>query len=75
MVGNVAIISGADALGPLNRVRATFTVDSLSEYEAHLRSAGAVILQPPLATAVGKNMIAQDAEGVVFEFVELHSMR
>ena len=70
----VTIIAGPEEkLGALRNVRATFVVDSLAEYDAHLRSTGAMTLQGPSATPAGTNMIVRDVEGVVFEFVEPHS--
>ena len=72
-LGSVVIIAGEEtAIAPLKNVRATFIVDSLTSYEAHLRATGATILQPPRPTPAGRNMIARDVEGVVFEFVEPH---
>ncbi len=69
---SVAIIAGDEAaIAPLKSVRATFIVDSLTDYEAHLRAAGAAILQAPSPTPAGRNMVARDVEGAVFEFVEL----
>jgi len=73
MLGSLTIIEGSErqlGLGALGRVRATFIVDSLSDFEAHLRSAGATTLQGPTRTPAGTNMIVRDIEGVVFEFVE-----
>jgi predicted enzyme related to lactoylglutathione lyase len=71
LVGSVALIAGAErALAPLRAVRATFAVDSIAEFEAHLRASGATILQPPSPTPMGRNMIVSDVEGVVFELVE-----
>jgi predicted enzyme related to lactoylglutathione lyase len=73
-LGHVAIIAGEEsAIAPLKNVRATFIVDSLADYEKHLRATGATILQPPSPTPVGRNMVARDVEGVVFEFVEPRS--
>ena len=75
LVGSIAVIAGTErALDPLREVRATFAVDSLAEFEAHLQAAGATILQPPSPTPVGRNMIVSDVEGVVFEFVEPRSL-
>ena len=54
-------------------VRATFVVDSLAEYDAHLRSTGATTLQGPSPTPASTNLIVRDVEGAVFEFVEPHS--
>lgn len=72
MVGSLVVIAGTEsALAPLRSVRATFTVDSIEEYETHLRSSGATILQAPAVTPAGKNMVASLAGGIVFEFVEL----
>jgi predicted enzyme related to lactoylglutathione lyase len=67
----VTLIAGIERdLAPLREVRATFTVDSLAEYEAHLRASGGAIVQPPTPTPAGRSMIVRDVEGVVFEFVE-----
>jgi hypothetical protein len=71
ILGSLAIIEGSEReLGALRNVRATFIVDSLSDFEAHLRSAGATTLQGPSRTPAGTNMIVRDIDGVVFEFVE-----
>jgi predicted enzyme related to lactoylglutathione lyase len=71
-MGSVTLIEGDEAaIAPLKSVRATFIVDSLVEYEAHLRATGAAILQGPNPTPVGRNLVARDVEGAVFEFVEL----
>ena len=71
-IGGLLIIVGSDAaLAPLREIRGTLLVDSLDEYEAHLRDSGADILQPPTATPAGGNMIARGPDGVVFEYVEL----
>jgi hypothetical protein len=71
LLGSVTLISGDEqALAPLREVRATFIVDSLVDFEAHLRSNGATILQAPTATPAGRNMLAKDVDGMVFEFVE-----
>ena len=72
LVGSLALIAGSEgAVAPLRGVRATFTVDSIEEYEAYLRLSGATILEPPASTPAGRSMVARLAGGVVFEFVEL----
>jgi predicted enzyme related to lactoylglutathione lyase len=71
LLGSVTLISGDDvALAPMRALRATFIVDSLADFEAHLLSHGGTILQPPTPTPAGRNMVARDVEGTVFEFVE-----
>ena len=71
LFGNVTLIGGAEReLARVKDLRATFTVDSLAEFEAHLRSWGATILQPPASTPAGKNMVVRDVEGLEFELVE-----
>jgi hypothetical protein len=71
LLGSVTLISGdEEALAPMRELRATFIVDSLADFEAHLRSHGGTILQPPTPTPAGRNMVARDVEGTVFEFVE-----
>ena len=71
LLGSVTLIAGdEEALTSMRELRATFVVDSITDFEAHLRSTGATILQPPAPTPAGRNMVARDAEGAVFEFVE-----
>ena len=71
LLGSVTLISGDEvALAPMRELRATFIVDSLANFEAYLRSNGGTILQPPTPTPAGRNMVAMDVEGTVFEFVE-----
>jgi predicted enzyme related to lactoylglutathione lyase len=71
LLGGVTLVGGAERnLALVKEVRATFAVDSIAEFEAHLRAAGATILQPPAPTPAGRNMVVRDVEGVVFEFVE-----
>jgi predicted enzyme related to lactoylglutathione lyase len=71
LLGSVTLISGDEgALASMRELRATFIVDSLADFEAHLRSNGGTILQPPTPTPAGRNMVARDVEGTVFEFVE-----
>jgi predicted enzyme related to lactoylglutathione lyase len=67
----VTLIAGIERdLAPLREVRATLTVDSLAEFEAHLRASGGAIVQPPTPTPAGRNMVVRDVEGVVFELVQ-----
>ena len=74
ILGSLTIIAGPEHyIGALRNLRATFIVDSLAEYAAHLRSTGATTLQGPNPTPAGTNLIVRDVEGVVFEFVEPHS--
>jgi hypothetical protein len=74
ILGSLTIIGGSEReSGALRSVRATFIVDSLAEYEAHLRATGATTLQGPSRTPAGTQLIVQDVERVVFEFVEPHS--
>jgi predicted enzyme related to lactoylglutathione lyase len=73
-LGSLTIIAGPEKeIGALRSLRATFIVDSLAEYDAHLRSTGATMLQGPRPTPAGTNLIVRDVEGVVFEFVQPHS--
>jgi predicted enzyme related to lactoylglutathione lyase len=74
LLGSVTLISGDEqSLASLRELRASFVVDSIVDFEAHLRSNGANILQAPTPTPVGRNMFARDVEGTVLEFVELAS--
>src|ERR1700687_688792 len=52
ILGSLTIIAApgrepGSGIGALGGVRATFIVDSLADYEAHLRSTGATMLQGP----------------------------
>jgi len=72
LLGSLTIIAGpATGLGVLKDVRATFVVDSLADYEAHLRATGATVVQGPSQTPAGTNLIVRDLDGVVLEFVEV----
>jgi hypothetical protein len=74
ILGSLTIIAGSESeLGALRNVRATFVVDSLTDYDAYLRATGATTLRGPSPTPAGTNMIVRDIEGVVLEFVEPHS--
>ena len=74
ILGSLTLIAGPEKeMGALRNLRATFIVDSLAEYDAHLRSTGATTLQGPSPTPAGTNLIVRDVEGLVFEFVEPHS--
>jgi hypothetical protein len=74
ILGSLTIIAGPEKeIGALRHLRATFIVDSLAEFDAHLRSTGATTLQRSRPTPAGTNLIVRDVEGVVFEFVEPHS--
>ena len=67
ILGSLTIITGPEKnIGALRNLRATFIVDSLAEYDAHLRSTGATTLQGPSPTPAGTNLFVQDVEGVVF---------
>src|SRR5216683_3983782 len=70
ILGSLTIIAGPEKeIGALRNLRATIIVDSLAEYDAHLRSTGATTLQRPSRTPAGTNMIVRDVEGVLFKFV------
>jgi predicted enzyme related to lactoylglutathione lyase len=72
LLGSVTLIAGDErALAPLRELRGTFVVDSIVDFEAHLQSTGATILQAPTPTPLGRNMFARDADGTMLEFVEL----
>jgi len=73
ILGSLTIIAGSEReIGALRDVRATFIVDSLADFDAYLRAAGATTLQRPSRTPAGTNMIVRDVDGMVFEFVEPH---
>src|SRR5437667_12815444 len=64
ILGSLTIIAGSQReIGALRDVRATFIVDSLDAYEAHMRSTGATTLQGPSRTPAGTNLIVRDVGG------------
>ena len=66
ILGSLTLIAGSEReIGALRNVRATFIVDSLAEYDAHLRSTGATTLHGPSPTPAGTNLIVRDIEGGV----------
>lgn len=73
-IGSLLVVGGSEeALAPLRQIRATFSVDSLDDYESYLKTNGGTILQAPTKTPTGRNMIAKGADDVVIEYVELQN--
>ncbi len=71
-IQDLLIVGGSDeVLQSLPAIKATLTVDSIDEYFVFLKETGATILQPPTSTPTGRNMIAKNRDGHIFEYVEL----
>jgi predicted enzyme related to lactoylglutathione lyase len=70
-IGGFLILSGSkEDLAPVNQATAIFYVDSLDEYAAWLKEAGAEILHEPMENAFGRNLMARNPDGLVVEYFE-----
>ncbi|WP_338674004.1 VOC family protein [Streptomyces sp. SCSIO 30461] len=54
----------------LRKVAATIAVEDVDEARAALTAAGAAVIAGPVATPVGRNLIAAHPDGSVFEYVD-----
>ncbi|MEK8173123.1 VOC family protein [Streptomyces sp. M19] len=70
-VGPFFLMSGPEAeLSVLRRIGATIAVKDVDEAIADLRAVGGQIIAGPLATPIGRSMIAQHPDGSFFEYVD-----
>jgi predicted enzyme related to lactoylglutathione lyase len=73
-VGCFLLMSGPEAeLDVLRKVAATIAVKDVDEAHRVLTDAGARVLAGPVATPVGRNLIAMHPDGAVFEYVDRRS--
>ncbi|MEW1778776.1 VOC family protein [Streptomyces sp. NPDC086777] len=72
-VGSFLLMSGPEAeLEVLRKVAATIAVKDVDAARRLLDDLGARIIAGPLATPVGRNLIAMHPDGSVFEYVDQH---
>lgn len=70
-VGSLLLIAGSEAaLDPFKATKATFLVDSLSEWKEALLKSGATILKEPKQVPTGMNMLAKHPDGTLVEYVQ-----
>lgn len=70
-VGTILILAGTDeALAPFADTRATFIVDSVSEFREFLLESGATVVRDLRKVPTGRNLTVQHADGTVVEYVE-----
>ncbi|MGW0766991.1 VOC family protein [Streptomyces sp. NPDC002676] len=70
-VGSFLLMSGPEAeLEILRKVAATIAVKDVDEARRVLTELGARIIAGPVATPVGRNLIAVHPDGSVFEYVD-----
>ncbi|MET7456554.1 VOC family protein [Streptomyces sp. NPDC005574] len=70
-VGCFLLMSGPAAeLDLLRKVAATIAVKDVEEAHEVLRELGARIIAGPVATPVGRNLIAMHPDGAVYEYVD-----
>ncbi|MFF7853080.1 VOC family protein [Streptomyces sp. NPDC007904] len=70
-VGCFLLMSGPPAeLDVLRRVAATIAVKDVEEAHRVLAGLGADIVAGPVATPVGRNLIARHPDGAVYEYVD-----
>ncbi|MEU1042013.1 VOC family protein [Streptomyces sp. NPDC005551] len=72
-VGCFLLMSGPEAeLEILRKVAATIAVTDVDEASRVLSDSGARVLAGPVATPVGRNLIAMHPDGTVYEYVDRH---
>ncbi|MFE2424466.1 VOC family protein [Streptomyces hokutonensis] len=70
-VGFFLLMSGPEAeLEVLRKVSATIAVKDVDEAHTLLTELGARVVAGPLATPVGRNLIAVHPDGTVYEYVD-----
>ncbi|MGW3284954.1 VOC family protein [Streptomyces sp. NPDC001002] len=73
-VGCFLLMSGPEAeLEVLRKVSATIAVKDVEEANRVLTELGARVIAGPVATPVGRNLIAMHPDGVVYEYVDRNS--
>lgn len=70
-VASILFIAGTDeSLAPFVATHATFLVDDIEGFTAHLPTVGAEVLKPPKPVPTGWNMLARHPDGTLIEYVE-----
>jgi predicted enzyme related to lactoylglutathione lyase len=70
-VASILFIAGTEqSLAPFVETQATFMVDDIEGFAAHLPTVGAEILKPPKPVPTGWNMLVRHPDGMRVEYVE-----
>ena len=70
-VGSILFIAGSsDSLAAFIDTQATFMVDDIKTFAAHLPTVGAEVLRPPQPVPTGWNMLVRHPDGMRVEYVE-----
>ncbi|MFG2141158.1 VOC family protein [Streptomyces sp. NPDC048650] len=70
-VGCFFLMSGPEAeLSVLRKITATLAVKDVDAAVADLTAVGADIIAGPLATPIGRNLVARHPDGSIFEYVD-----
>lgn len=70
-VASILFIAGtAESLAPFVATHATFFVEDIESFAAHLPKVGAEVLEPPKPVPTGWNMLARHPDGTLVEYVE-----
>ena len=70
-VASILFIAGTEeSLAPFVATHATFLVDDIHGFAAHLPTVGAEVLEPPKPVPTGWNMLARHPDGMRVEYVE-----
>ena len=73
-VGCFLLMSGPEAeIEVLRKVAATIAVKDVEEAQRVLTELGAHIVAGPVATPVGRNLIAMHPDGAIYEYVDRNS--
>ncbi len=71
-IADILILAGSEeALRPFIETKATFVVDSITEFKDYLLSNGALIVRDLKQVPTGMNMTMKHADGTVVEYVEM----
>ena len=70
-VASILLIGGQpEKLDAVEATRATFLVDDLDAYCAHLPTIGAEVLRAPQTVPTGRNMLVRHPDGMQVEYVQ-----
>lgn len=70
-VENILILCGSkQSLEPFRDTKATFLVDSVTEFRNYLLKHGATIIRDLKKVPTGANMTVKHVDGTIFEYVE-----
>jgi predicted enzyme related to lactoylglutathione lyase len=70
-VASILFVAGTEqSLAPFVETQATFMVDDIQGFAAHLPTVGVEVLKPPKPVPTGWNMLVRHPDGMRVEYVE-----